>query len=360
MRPISLALTGLALGACLVTTYFLRTDTPRTVQAQSSSATPGTKSGPDSRTPKDASGGSEGVGCLGRLEPQDGVLQIKGGYIEGRPQRVRELKVKEGDQVHAGELLAVLDGKDQLETAVRLAAARVELARTRLAQVKAGAKASDIAAQKAQVNELKANLENARTEFQRYQRLHQKTDVSSAELDARGLAVESTEQKLQQAEERLKSISEVRATDVDVAQSELGVASAEEAHARAQLQTAMVYSPANGRVLRIYAYPGTEPGPDGLLDLGKTDVMYVVAEVYETDIARVRPGQHALIRSDSFRGNLSGVVETVGNTLSKNSVLPIDPVSYADARIFRVHIRLDKGNDVSGLINSKVNVVIQP
>ncbi|HMK29174.1 MAG TPA: HlyD family efflux transporter periplasmic adaptor subunit [Terriglobales bacterium] len=300
------------------------------------------------------------VGCLGRIEPTDGVLKMTGGYLDGRPQRVSELDVKEGDQVRAGQLLVVLDGKDQLETAVHLADARVDLARTRLAQVKAGSRPSDIAAQKAQVAELKASLQNARTEYQRYQRLHEKTDVSAAELDSRRLAVETTEEKLHQAEEHLKSIAEVRQTDVDVAESELRVSQAEAAHARAQLKTAMVYAPANGRILKVHAYPGEEPGPDGLLDLGKTDVMYVEAEVYETDIARVRPGQRATITSDVFPSTLSGVVERVGYTLSKNTVLPLDPVAYADARVFKVRIRLDNGNEVAGLINSKVNVVIQP
>lgn len=88
--------------------------------------------------------------------------------------------------------------------------------------------------------------------------------------------------------------------------------------------------------------------------------MYIEAEVYETDIARVRVGQRAVASSDLFSGNLSGVVETVGSSLSKASVLPVDPVSYADARVFKVRIRLDKGTDVSSLINTKVNVVIQP
>lgn len=350
MRRLFLAITVLGLVVGVAAVYSRRNDAaaarraPSTVLADSA--------------PAAAKGGA--VGCLGRIEPLDGVLQVPGGYLDGRPQRVRELKVKEGDQVRAGQVLAVLDGKDQLETALQLAEARVSLARSRLAQVKAGARESDIAAQKAQVSELRASLENARSEYQRYQRLQEKTDVSTAELDARRLAVETTEQKLQQAEQRLKSVSEVRPTDVDIAESELRVANAEVAHARAQLKTAMVYAPANGRVLKIHAYAGAEPGPEGVLDLGKTDVMYIEAEVYESDIARVHAGQRATASSDLFSGNLSGVVETVGSSLSKASVLPLDPVSYADARVFRVRIRLDNGNDVAGLINTKVNVVIQP
>jgi len=301
------------------------------------------------------------VACLGRIEPQDGVLEVTAAYFEGRPQRVRDLKVKQGDHVKAGELLAVLDGKEQLQTTLKLAEARVDLAQARLTQVKTGARPSDIAAQKAQVAALQATLENAQAEYRRYEALHEKTDVSTAELDARHLAVQTSEQQLHEAEQRLESISEVRSTDVDVAQSELNVAVAEAAHARAELANGVVYAPASGQVLRVHAYPGEEVGPQGLLDLGKTDAMYVEAEVYETDIARVHAGQSAAITSDLFPGKLSGVVETVGTTIAKSDVLPLDPVAFADARIFKVRIRLDNSSsEVSNFINGKVNVVIQP
>jgi len=333
----------------------------RTPERTSSAYAAGPGSSPDLR-PGGGSrrAGNGAVAALGHIEPQDGVLLVTADYFEGHPQRVRELNVKQGDQVRAGQLLAVLDGKEQIEKAVQLAEARVDLARVKLAQVKAGASQSDIAAQVAEVNQLQASLDNARAEYQRYEQLHEKTDVSTAELDARKLTVRTSERKLEEAEERLKSISEVRQTDVDVAESELRVAMAEAARERAKLRTALVYSPVTGRVLKIHAHAGEEAGPQGLLDLGKTDSMYVEADVYETDVARVRPGQRASITSDLFSGELSGVVEIVGTTIAKNEVLPLDPVAFADARVFKVRIRLDDGGPVEGLIHGKVNVVIQP
>jgi HlyD family secretion protein len=85
-----------------------------------------------------------------------------------------------------------------------------------------------------------------------------------------------------------------------------------------------------------------------------------VAEVYETDIARVHAGQQATVTGDLFSGSISGEVETVGTTIAKADVLPLDPVAFADARIFRVYIHLQDGSRVSGFINGKVNVVIRP
>ena len=302
----------------------------------------------------------QGVGCLGYIEPKDGVITVSAPYVEGRPQRVSELKVAEGDEVRAGQLLAVMDGQEALRSAVRLADARVDLAERRLAGVKAGASDSDIAAQKANVSQLKGQLENARAEYDRFAKLHKDADVSESELDTRHLAVDTAEQRVHEAEERLQSLSQVRPTEIDVAQSELNVAMAEAASARVNLKLATVNAPIDGGILKVHAHPGEEPGPQGLLDLGKTDAMYVEAEVYESDIARVRAGQRAVITSSLFPGSLSGAVEKVGTIISKADILPLDPVAFADARVFKVWIRLDDGKRAAGLIHGKVNVVIQP
>jgi multidrug efflux pump subunit AcrA (membrane-fusion protein) len=130
-----------------------------------------------------------GVACLGHIEPQNGVLRVSAAYLDGRPQRVSELRVKQGNRVRPGQLLAILDGDQQLQTATRVAEARVSLAQAKLSQVKAGASQQEIAARSAEVGELQGALENARSEYARYETLQKNTDVSIAELDSRRLAV---------------------------------------------------------------------------------------------------------------------------------------------------------------------------
>lgn len=300
------------------------------------------------------------VGCRGHIEPRDGVLQVSAPYIEGRPQRVVRLTVKQGDHVRAGQVLAILDGNGELEHNVRVADARVHLAQARLADVKAGASEAEIAGQKAQVDQLQAVVDNARSEYRRYQGLEQNVDVSQADLDARSLAVATAALKLQEAQQHLRDISQVRSTNFDIAEAELSVATAESDLAHSRLQDGVVRAAIAGQVLEIRAHEGEEVGPGGLLTLGRTESMYVEAEVYETDIPAIHAGQHATITSDLFAGGLAGVVETVGTTLAKNEVLPLDPVAFADARVFGVWIRLDDGERVADLIHGKVDVVIHP
>src|SRR5206468_63192 len=109
---------------------------------------------------------TDAVSCLGRIEPEGGVLRVAVPYLLGRPSIVKAIYVKEGDYLRNGQPLAVLDGKEQLEAAVRHADARIAVARRRLEQIKAGPKKGDVAAQEAEISRLTVAWANSRTEHQ--------------------------------------------------------------------------------------------------------------------------------------------------------------------------------------------------
>jgi HlyD family secretion protein len=58
---------------------------------------------------------------------------------------------------------------------------------------------------------------------------------------------------------------------------------------------------------------------EGIAELGQTDQMIVVAEVYESDIRKVRLGQRVTITSEgkAFEGELRGTVSQIGLKLAK-------------------------------------------
>lgn len=300
------------------------------------------------------------ISCLGRISPEGHVVRVSARAISGQPSLVAELRVQEGATVKRGQVLALLDSRAQLEASWRAADARHRVAERRLAQVKAGVKPADLAAQNAEIARLQAELANAETERGRHVSLHEAGLISTAELDARRLAVDAKTQQLRQAREQLNSLSDVREVDVALAEAEVASAGMAAQVARSEYDQTEVRAPFDGRVVEIHTWPGEEVKPAGILELAKVDAMYVVAEVAERDIARVRPGQTASITGDSFKTPWHGVVERIGSKVAKNDVLNVDPTAMSDARVIETWIRLDAPNEAAGLIHGQVTVRIAP
>ncbi len=126
------------------------------------------------------------------------------------------------------------------------------------------------------------------------------------------------------------------------------------------LNRTVIKAPAAGQILEIHVRPGEAVSSNRLLSMGNTDEMYVVAEVYETDVGLVKPGQKATItsRNNAFSGELNGTVETVGLQIFKNDVLDDDPAANADARIVEVRIAVDQDQVIAMLTNLQVDVLI--
>jgi HlyD family secretion protein len=300
------------------------------------------------------------VGARGRIEPEDGIILVAAPYFAGRPSLVKELRVKEGGWVKAGQVLAVLDSWDASEKALQQIEADVEVARTRLAQAKAGPKQADVSEQKVEISRWESEYEIATTEYRRYQRLFQENIVPEIELDQKRLVMERDKRMLDAARERLKSIEEIRKEDVDVRSAELAATITKVDQARVDLERMLVRAPSDGRVLKIHTYAGEEAGSQGILELGRTRRMYVVAEIYETDVARVKTGQKADISGDLVPEGLTGTVVYIDPQVSMSQLLTPDPAAYADTRVVKVKIELQKSERVAGLIYGKVNVVIHP
>jgi HlyD family secretion protein len=339
------------------------------------------------------------VTALGRLEPKgEAVHAATTGSLEGT--RILQILVKEGDKVRAGQIFAILDTRDRRLAALKEATEQVKVAQARLAQVKAGAKAGEINAQKATivrmeaelqgnvkaqsatVERLEAELRNAETEYKRYQQLYQEGAVSASTRGSKRLATETAQKKLEEgrvtlkriqesvqaqlneAKATLSRIAEVRPTDVQAAQAEVDKAKAAVEQAKANLELSYVRSPRDGRILKIHARPGevVSNQGEGILKLGQTDQMYAVAEVYETDISKVRLGQRATVTSDAFPGKLQGTVDQIGWEVGKKDVLSTDPAAATDVRVVEVKIGLDSASSqrVASLTNLQVTVEIEP
>jgi HlyD family secretion protein len=335
------------------------------------------------------------VTALGRIEPEGEVIKLSAA-ISGEGSRVEKILVKEGDMVKTGQVIAILDNSDRLQAELTEAKAEVNIIKAKIAQIQAGAKPGEITAQKAiidrlaaesqgDINTQKATLEklqsellNAETENKRYQELYTAGAISASQRDIKNLNVQTAKNNLQAAQSQLKKlefsgqqkikeaaatlnqISEVRKVDIQAAIAELNRADAVVKKATINLQKAYVKSPQNGQVFEIYTHPGELISNNGIADIGKTSQMYVVAEVYESDITKIIQGKQVRIVSDTFSQELQGKVERIGLQVRKQNLTNTDPSSNIDNRIVKVHIRLNKASSqqAAKFTNMQVKAII--
>ncbi|MBD2464428.1 ABC exporter membrane fusion protein [Oscillatoria sp. FACHB-1407] len=341
---------------------------------------------------------AEAVSALGRLEPEGEVIYLSAPTaLNGLgTSRVAQLLVKQGDVVKAGQVVAVLDNVNQLQAALKLAQEEVNVAQADLAQVEAGAQTGEVEAQKATIARLKAELDgqlntqdqiiarleaelgNSQTEYQRYRELYRNGAVTASQLDSKEVTMTTTREQLneakanrsrmaatiqeqiREAQATLDRIMEVRPTDIQVAQAELNKAIANVNKARAELELAYIRSPQDGQILGVYTRPGEVVGDQGVVALGQTDQMVVIAEVYESDVGRLQVGQKATISSNAFSGELQGTITQIGLQINAQDILSVDPTANVDSRVVEVKIQLDAADSqrVSAFTNLQVNVVI--
>jgi HlyD family secretion protein len=301
-----------------------------------------------------------GIACLGHIEAEGDAVMVGARSLSGQPSIVAELRVKEGDHVQVGQEIAVLNSKDQFESVIRQAEANLKVSESRLAQVRSGAKTAEVSAQEAEIARLEAELQAAQTVYRRTETLHGQGAATGVGLDAARVPLQTLPKAIIQAKERLRALSEIRTVDVAVAEAEVEAAAAAVKRAQAEFAAAYVRSPYKGRILKIHAWRGEEVGPSGVVEIVRTDRMYVIAEVVESDIPRVKVGQRAEITGDSLTGKLHGAVTEIGSTVGGNSVRNTNPVTNSDKRIVEVKVLLDDSKAVENLLHARVHVIIAP
>lgn len=285
------------------------------------------------------SNSEQAVSALGRLEPGGGVTHLA---ASSTPQSIMggiitELYVKEGDEVTRGQLLAKLDTADVIEAVEAEAEASIDLAQR------------EVEAARSQVEEACVRADVAQREAERRARLH-----------AQGLAGEEEMESSRGEAEALGASCKATKSVVRSAEARSEVASAHLRRVQAELKRSYLYSPIDGTVLDINAKAGEFIDIEGAMALGNVKEMVAIAEVYETDIHRVRVGQSATVSSTALGSDLSGKVRSIEHMVAKQDQLGTDPAARKDARIIEVEILLDDPGPASMLTNLQVDVVIHP
>ncbi|MEG4243624.1 HlyD family efflux transporter periplasmic adaptor subunit [Microcoleus sp. Pol10_D6] len=259
----------------------------------------------------------------------------------------------------------------------------------------------EVAAQQATVERGDAEYRNAKMDSGRFEQLYNDGAISASQYDSAKLKAETAQlqwaeakavlhkihasrqaeiaeaqaileriqagqsKQINSAQANLAQIAEVRPVDIEIAQAEIAEAQANLRQAQVVRETAYIRAPQAGQVLKIHTRAGEtirSMGENlGILDLGQTQQMVAVAEVYDSDVVKVRPGQRVTVRATSIHETLQGTVTEIGHTVQRQNVINTDPTANIDARIVEVRVQLDpeSSQKVVNLTNLQVEMSIQ-
>ena len=287
------------------------------------------------------------IAVSGRIEGDDSAVAAK------TTGRIRELRVREGDRVEAGQVIAVLDDEQvrareqQADAMVRQAEARVRLSQHQIAVLNEQLRQSEfgvdqaradaqgrvneaegrLAAAEAQLAQAEASYNQAKWDREAFARLFQKELVAEQEArraqtteEAQAAVVTASRRQVEAARGSLTAAranlvnpairsSQVAAVQGQIlqARADIAAAQAEAERARAQLQEARanrqdlnVIAPFQGTVATRTAEPGeVVMAGTPVITLVNLGEVYLRAFVPEGDIGRVRVGQPARVYLDS-------------------------------------------------------------
>lgn len=315
------------------------------------------------------------IHALGRLEPAGGLVNIG-----SRPgQRIDSILVKAGDEVPAGGVLAVLEGRRQAEAQLTLAKLQ-----KRQMEFQRKLKLDSLALERKQFDQTNTTRLDAATKIAD---LLKKTDDQATKLhaalgamipdreklEAEGRFVELQAKTLQaQMERRLLEIEKELTLEKQALEDrqtalsdppgpddnpEFLLPDAQIALAEAALEQTQVVAPRAGRILDVIAHPG-EVGTGQLLVMGDLSAMIAVAEVFQSDVLRVKVGDP--VQVTILNETMTGKVEHVGTVVGRNQAMNMDPRALKDVRVVKVRVALDGVEPASRLLNMEADVVITP
>jgi HlyD family secretion protein len=182
-----------------------------------------------------------------------------------------------------------------------------------------------------------------------------------ADLDR---SIQTLNAQIKEEQAKLAQLREVRPTDVRISQTQLEKAQIAVTQKQAALRDSEVRVPVAGQILKINTRIGEQVNTSqGIVELAQTDKMYVMAEIAEIDINKIKPGQLALITSEyqSFAGDLRGRVSQIGLQVGRKQNQEAggnNPTTDKESRVVAIKIEIAPNDSpkVAKLTNMQVRV----
>ena len=276
----------------------------------------------------------QSVTASGRVEPETEVKispEIPGELIE--------LRVREGDEVTAGQVLARIRAEqydaqvEQLEAALAQSQAGVGQAGAGIEQSGAGVAQAQAQAEVAQAAVAQAEAQLARTtaDLERQRRLLERGVIAGTEVDQAETQLRVQRAAVASARAQAQSASRaVQGAQAQSSSARAGAASAREGVASAQARLreineqrakTTITAPISGIVSQLNVEAGervvgtSQMAGTELMRIARFDAMEVVVDVNENDIVNVQVGDSARVEVDAFPGqSLTGLVTEIAQS----------------------------------------------
>ncbi len=231
--------------------------------------------------------------------------------------RVAEIRVREGDRVAFGDVLAIMD---TAELASQLSRAEAAVANAKAA----------VGVASAQVAEATAKLALARSEQARAEALRARDMVSQQDLDISRTQTQVAQAALTTAEANV----EARRRGVDAED-------AARAEIAARIADSTLVAPGAGRVLYRLAQPGEIVGSGGkLLTLVSLEEVYMEFFLPATEAPRVRIGDEARIVPDILSNTAVPAIVSFVSPQAQFTPKQVETVTERESLMFRIRVSI--------------------
>lgn len=242
------------------------------------------------------------------------------------PAVVKQVAVKEGDQVKAGQLLLRLDDSQARAQAAR-AEAQIKAADATLHAVQSGGTQEEVLATQADLNKAQAELTDAQRNLSALQKLQTTGAASPSEVTA-------AQERVNRAQADVNVLQQKRTQryspqEIAQAQAQRGQAQAEYQAAQDLLNNSNIRAPRAGMVYALPVKQGAYVNAGDLL-VQVADLHSVVVRgfVDEPDIGRLHLGEPVEVTWDAIPGRVwQGTVTSVPTTVTQRGTRTIGEVT---------------------------------
>ncbi len=265
---------------------------------------------------------------------------------------------REGDTVRKGDKLVEI-GRPLYREEMRAAEAGLEVARAKLADLKAGARPEEIRQARETVKQLAEQATYAESDLDRVGQLTERGALPGEELDKARVAAVRATAELAAARERLGMLERgPTVTEIAVQQATVAEAEARLALARAKLDESIVEAPFDGVVSQVFVSPGdTAMMRTPLLRLVDTGALVVRFSAPEARALQIEKEMPVTMRFDAYPGQeFRGAVDRVYPEIERDTRTRViearvdDEIALAPGMFARLAVQIE----------ARENVVIVP